>query len=52
MIKSVHLKSCAYGLILAPVSVNNILEKGVRQLATDVTKTLADSNLIFQSCVM
>ena len=49
LVKTVHLKSCAYGLILSPVSVNNILEQGVGQLATHVAQTLADSNLIFQS---
>ena len=40
-----HLKSSAYGLILAPVSVNNILEQSVGQFATDVSKALRDSNL-------
>ena len=37
-----HLKSSAYGLVLSPVSVNYILEQGVGQLSTHVTKTLGN----------
>ena len=43
--KEAHLESRAYGLVFPAVSVDDVLEQGVRQLPAHVAKTL-EMNLI------